>query len=67
MDNKTDFNTMLKYENIIPSHEKFLTNRQPYTYHLNYLNESLGKIGIINVGCMLLDITPSLKRIFIWK
>ncbi len=59
---KTDFNTMLKYENIIPSLEKIYTNRQPYTYHLNYLNESLGKIGIINVGCMLLDITPQFEK-----
>jgi hypothetical protein len=59
---KSDFNTMLKYEHVVPSLEKLYTSRKQEIYHLHYLTESFVKLDLLTVAYMLQTITPENER-----
>ena len=59
---KSDFNTMLKYEHVVPTLENKYTSRKQEMYYVHFLTESFVKLDILTVAYMLLTISPQNER-----
>ena len=59
---KADFNTMLKYEHVVPTLEKLYAERKEEMYHVHYLTQSFMKLDLFSVAYMLLTLSPQNER-----